>query len=88
LSFNPALVFSICQNNLETGDSIEVLTGNPVFAISMNGRTYHPQNIPLFNWFAFQSPSLAHLGAYSFPDETTLPALSPANLLPGCVPGP
>jgi hypothetical protein len=87
-SIDPFLGSGLCQDNLETGDAIEVLTSNPVFAVSMNGRTYHPQNIPLFNWFAFQSPSLAHLGAYSFPDETTLTALSPGNLLPGCVPGP
>jgi hypothetical protein len=36
--------------------------------------------------FAFQSPSHAHLGAYSFPDETTLTSLSPGPLLPGCTP--
>jgi hypothetical protein len=78
-----------CQNNLETGDVVEVLdSASPTYSIAMNGRTYHPQNEALFNWFAFQSPSQAHLGAYSFPDETTLPALSPGNLLPGCVPAP
>jgi len=79
---------ALCQNNLETGDVIEVLSSNAVFPISMNGRTYHPQNEAIFPWFAFQSPSHAHLGAYSFPDETTLTSLSPANLLPGCVPAP
>ena len=78
-----------CQNNLETGDVVEVLDSQvPTYSIAMNGRTYHPQNEAIFPWFAFQSPSRAHLGAYSFPDETTLPALSPANLLPGCVPAP
>jgi hypothetical protein len=87
-SVDPFLGSGLCQDNLETGDLIEVLTANPVFAISMNGRTYHPQNVGLFPWFAFQSPSPAHLGAYSFPDETTLTSLSPGNLLPGCVPGP
>jgi hypothetical protein len=80
--FSPAL----CQNNLETGDVIEILRYNTVFPISMNGRTYHPQNEALFSWFAFQSPSTAHLGAYSFPDETTLTTLSPGPLHPGCVP--
>ena len=74
----------ICQNNLEVGDVIENKTNNPLFAISMNGRTYHPQNEALFSWFAFQAPSHARLKAYSFPDETTLTALSPGPLLPGC----
>jgi hypothetical protein len=85
LSVDPALGFALCQNNLETGDVIEVLTGNAVFPVSMNGRTYHPSNEALLPWFAFESPSSAHLGAYSFPDETTLTTLSPPNLLPGCV---
>jgi hypothetical protein len=78
----------LCQNNLETGDVIEVLSANPVFPISMHGRTYHPQNEAIFPWFAFESPSPALHGAYSFPDETTLTSLSPGNLLPGCVPAP
>ncbi len=85
---DPFLGSGICQDNLETGDVIEVLSSNPVFAVSMNGRTYHPQNEALFPWFAFQSPSPAKGGAYSFPDETTIESLSPGNLLPGCVPGP
>ena len=84
LSVDPVTGSALCQNNLETGDVIEVLTGNPVYAVAMNGRTYHPQNEALFPWFAFQSPSTAHLGAYSFPDETTLTTLSPPLLPPGC----
>ena len=86
LSVDPSLGFALCQNNLEVGDVIEVLTGNPVFPVSMNGRTYHPQNEALLPWFAFQSPSPVNLGAYSFPDETTLTSLSPAGLMPGCTP--
>lgn len=77
---------NICQDNLEVGDVIEVKNANQVFPISMNGRTYHPQNEALFQWFAFQSPSSAHLGAYSFPDETTLRTLSPGPLMKGCAP--
>jgi hypothetical protein len=76
----------ICQNNLEVGDVIEVLSYLETFAIQMNGMTYHPQNMALFPWFAFESHSPANLGAYSFPDENTLPFLSPGPLLPGCVP--
>jgi hypothetical protein len=88
LSVDPFLGSGLCQNNLETGDVIEVLTSNPVYAIAMDGRTYHPQNEALLPWFAFQSPSKARHRTYSFPDETTLTALSPGNLLPGCVPAP
>jgi len=38
------------------------------------------QDLP---WFAFESPSHARHGAYGFPDETILTALSPGNLFPG-----
>jgi len=89
LSVDPVLGGGNCQNNLETGDVVEVLASSvPTYSIAMNGRTYHPQNVAMFNWFAFQSPSQGHLGAYSFPDEDTLPALSPGNLQVGCVPAP
>ena len=84
LSVDPFAGFSLCQDNLETGDVVEVLTSLPTYSIAMNGLTYHPQNEALFPWFAFESPSPAHLGAYSFPDETTLTALSPGNLHPNC----
>ena len=78
----------LCQNNLETGDVIEGLASNAVFTIQKHSRTYHPQNEVLFPWFAFESPSPALNGAYSFPDETTLTALSPPNLTVNCVPAP
>jgi hypothetical protein len=87
-SVDPFLGSGLCQNNMENGDVIEVLTANPVYASALQGRTYHPQNVALFSWFAFQSPSHARHGAYSFPDETTLTSLSPNNLLPGCKPAP
>ena len=86
LSVDPSTGASLCQNNLEVGDVIEVLSANPVHATPLHGRTYHPQNEALLQWFEFKSPSDAKLGALSFPDETTLTSLSPANLLPGCVP--
>jgi hypothetical protein len=87
LSVDPFLGSGNCQDNLEVGDVVEVLDSlNPVSTIPGNGFTYHPQNMALFPWFAFESPSPAHLGAYSFPDETTLMSLSPGPLLPGCVP--
>jgi hypothetical protein len=65
-----------CQDDLEVGDVIEGLP-NGVFPITMNGMTYHPQNEALLQWFEFMSPSDAIDGAYSYPDETTLTALSP-----------
>ena len=65
-----------CQDNLEDGDVIEGLN-NDVFPVWMNGRTYHPQNEALLQWFEFKSPSDAFAGAYSYPDTTTLTALSP-----------
>ena len=53
---------------------------------ALHNRTYHPSNEALLQWFAFESPSSAHLGAWSFPDETTIQSVSPGPLLPGCVP--
>jgi hypothetical protein len=41
----------LCQNNLEVGDVIEVLT-NPVFPINLNGVTWHPQTGALLSCFA------------------------------------
>jgi hypothetical protein len=67
-----------CQDVLEVGDVIEVLNSNTVFSKQMpDGHTYHPQNVALLQWFEFLSPSDAQHQAYSFPDETTLTALSP-----------
>lgn len=86
LSVDPFTGAALCQNNLETGDVIEVLSANPVAQFALHNRTYHPQNEALLQWFAFESPSSAHLGAWSFPDETTIQSLSPGPLLPGCVP--
>lgn len=86
LSIDPFTGISLCQNNLETGDVIEILSSNSTHAVPLHGRTYHPSNEALLSWFAFESPSSARLGAYSFPDETTLASLSPSPLLPGCVP--
>ncbi len=67
-----------CQDNMEVGDVIEGLPRG-VYAISMNGMTYHPQNEALLQWFEFQSPSTALGGAYSYPNMETLTALSPVE---------
>jgi hypothetical protein len=65
-----------CQDDLEPGDVIEGLP-NATTTITINGRTYHPQNEALLQWFAFQSPSTALGGAYSYPDQRVLTSLSP-----------
>ena len=70
-----------CQDDLETGDVIEGLK-NATIPITLNGVTYHPQNEALTQWFEFQSPSDALDGAYSYPDETVLPSLSPSPVKP------
>jgi hypothetical protein len=64
-----------CQNDLETGDVIEGLSDATV-AITIMGKTYHPQNQALLPWFAFQSPSTALGGAYSYPNQNLLTSLS------------
>jgi hypothetical protein len=66
----------VCQNNLEEGDPIEVLA-NATFPIEVKDKgfdfIYHPQNIPLLQWFEMGATSSAIDGAFSFPDETVLP---------------
>lgn len=65
-----------CQNDMEVGDVIEGLPDATV-AIQTYGRTYHPQNEALLPWFESQSPSSALGGAYSYPNQNVLTALSP-----------
>ena len=71
-----------CQDNLETGDVIEGLP-TATFAVTLNGYTYRPQNEALLPWFAREFPSSAFQGAYSYPDATVLPNLSPPEMA-GC----
>jgi hypothetical protein len=65
----------ICQANLEEGDPIENLP-NATAAIEVKEKgfkfIYHPQNIPLLQWFEMGTTSNAIDGAFSFPDETVL----------------
>jgi hypothetical protein len=65
-----------CQNDFETGDVLEGLSDATV-PVATGGRIYHPQNQALLSWFAFQSPSAALGGAYSYPNQTLLTSLSP-----------
>lgn len=66
----------VCQANLEEGDPIEALA-NATTTIEVNETGlhffYHPQNIPLLQWFEMGTTSSAIDGAFSFPDETVLP---------------
>ncbi len=48
-----------CQSNLENGDP---LSGKTVPAITMNGFSYHPQELAFFSWF-FNSVATPSLGA-------------------------
>jgi hypothetical protein len=50
-----------CQNNLEVGDPLSGTT----IAVTVNGFTYHPQELAFFSWFYHQSPSLGVNGWFS-----------------------
>jgi hypothetical protein len=50
-----------CQGNLEVGDPLSGTT----FANTINGFTYHPQELAFFSWFYHQNPSLGVNGWYS-----------------------
>ena len=65
-----------CQNNLETGDPVEVLAAATVpITLKENGQTfvYHPQTEALLQWFEMGTTSNAIDGAFSFPNEGALP---------------
>jgi hypothetical protein len=60
-----------CQDNLETGDPVEVLS-NPMFPVRVSGMTYHPQTEALLQWFEQKSTSTAINSAFSYPNTRTL----------------
>jgi len=66
----------VCQANLEEGDPIENLP-NATATVEVKEKgfdfLFHPQNIPLLQWFEMGTTSSAIDGAFSFPDETVLP---------------
>jgi hypothetical protein len=66
----------VCQNNLETGDPVEVLRTATV-PIRLRERrevfTYHPQTEALLQWFEMGKKSDAIGGAFSYPDASALP---------------
>jgi hypothetical protein len=60
-----------CQDNLETGDPVEVLS-NPMFPVNVSGRTYHPQTEALLQWFEQKTTSTAINGVFSYPNTKAL----------------
>ena len=62
-----------CQDDIEVGDVIEGLP-NAEFPVTLNGFTYHPQNVALTQWFEFKATSNAIDSAFSYPDPTVLPS--------------
>lgn len=59
-----------CQNNLEVGDPV---TGT-AFAVTLNGFTYHPEDLVFLPWFSRQSPSPSVNGWYTFLNTFSSPA--------------
>jgi hypothetical protein len=71
-----SVIGAFCDHFLEVGDPAEFLP-NSDYPITMNGMTYHPQNVVLVPWFKRESPSSALHNAYSYPDESVITELSP-----------
>jgi hypothetical protein len=68
---------TVCQGNLETGDPVEVLANATVpITLLVSGKpfVFHPQTEALLQWFEMAPTSNAVDGAFSYPDETALPA--------------
>ena len=59
-----------CQANLEVGDPLSGSLQNT----SLNGRTWHPQELAFFSWFYHQSPSIGANRWYSSNGTFTTPA--------------
>ncbi len=59
-----------CQTNLEVGDPLS----GTLQRTSLNGRTWHPQELAFFSWFYHQSPSIGANRWYSSHGTFTAPA--------------
>jgi len=59
-----------CQNNLEDGDPVTGIA----FTVTLNGFTYHPEDLVFLPWFSRQSPSSSVNGWYSFLNTFSSPA--------------
>jgi hypothetical protein len=51
-----------CQKNLENGDPVTGIA----FTVTLNGFTYHPEDLVFLPWFAHRKPSNAVNGWYTF----------------------
>jgi hypothetical protein len=58
-----------CVVDLETGDPV---TGRAM-TITMNGFTYHPEDLVFLSWFARQTPSIAVNGQYTLLNSFSAP---------------
>jgi len=58
-----------CQGNLEVGDPV---TGT-AFTVTLNGFTYHPEDLVFFPWFARIQPSTSVNGWYTFLNSFAAP---------------
>ena len=76
-TFNPAPAW---QGNDSYGCNTALEVGDPIvgsaFPVTINGRTYNPQNEALLPWFSRQTPSTAFAHAYSYPDTSVLTTYS------------
>jgi hypothetical protein len=59
-----------CQFNLEVGDPVTGIA----FEATLNGMTYHPEDLTFVSWFARESPSSAVNGWYTFVNNLPLPS--------------
>jgi hypothetical protein len=58
-----------CYPFLENGDPVTGIA----FEVTMNGKTYHPEDLVFLSWFARQSPSTAVNGWYTFLNSYSAP---------------
>jgi hypothetical protein len=58
-----------CVVDLETGDAV---TGIAT-ALTMNGFTYHPEDLVFLSWFARRTPSTAVNGQYTLLNSFSAP---------------
>jgi hypothetical protein len=59
-----------CQDNLEVGDPVTGIA----FTVTLNGFTYHPEDLVFLPWFSHQSPSSSVNGWYTFLNTFSSPA--------------
>lgn len=59
-----------CQNNLEVGDPVTGIA----FTVTLNGFTYHPEDLVFLPWFSRQSPSSSVNGWFTFLNTFSSPA--------------